>query len=95
MTLSLCAVDSQYEKEFRRMQAVTFVDSQNQPLATFNMDVPRVGDSVVLNGQPGTVQAVRFFLYPANNTARAVVLLVPAVSGEAMVQHYNSLAGEK
>lgn len=77
------------------MQLVTFVDAQSQPLATFNMDVPRVGDSVVLNEQAATVQAVRFFLYPANNTARAVVMLVPLASSDAMLRHYNSLAGER
>ncbi|MBA3912913.1 MAG: hypothetical protein H0X25_03435 [Acidobacteriales bacterium] len=74
------------------MQFVTFVNNQNQPVATFNMDVPRVGDSVVLNSQPGVVQAVRYFLYPQNNTARAVVLVVPQASPESLLEHYNALA---
>jgi hypothetical protein len=77
------------------MQAVTFVDAQLQPIATYNMDVPRVGDSVVLNGQAGNVQAVRFLLYP-NGAASAAVMLTPLMSaGDAMVQHYNSLAPGK
>ena len=76
------------------MQAVTFVDMQSQPLGTYNTDVPRVGDSVVLNGQPGSVQAVRFFLYP-NGTVHTAVMLMPSASADAMVQHYNSLAGSK
>ena len=73
------------------MQFVTFVDPQGQQLATYNMDVPRVGDSVMFNGQAGTVQAVRFFLYP-NGAARSMVVVVPLMSANAMVQHYESLA---
>lgn len=76
------------------MQLVTFVDAQSTPLATFNMDVPRVGDSVVLNSQAATVQAVRFFLYPQNNTARAVVMLMPLASADTLAEHYSSFAGD-
>jgi hypothetical protein len=77
------------------MQAVTFVDAQQQPIATYNMDVPRVGDSVLLNGQAGNVQAVRFLLYP-NGAVRVAVIVTPLMSaGDAMMQHYNSLAPEK
>lgn len=41
------------------------------------------------------MQAVRFFLYPDKNVARAVVMLVPLTSTEALAQHYTSLAGEQ
>jgi hypothetical protein len=77
------------------MQAVTFVNAQLQPIATYNMDVPSVGDSVVLNGQAGNVQAVRFLLYP-NGAVRVAVIVTPLMAaGDALVQHYNSLAPGK
>jgi hypothetical protein len=74
------------------MQSVTFMDNQGQQLGTFNMDVPRAGDSVMLSGQAGSVQAVRFFLYP-NGAARAAVMLTPLASTDAVSQqHYEALA---
>lgn len=77
------------------MQAVTFLDNAGQQLGTFNMDVPRVGDSVMLNGQAGSVQAVRFFLYPTG-VARAAVVLNPLASADAVSQqHYDALGGSK
>jgi hypothetical protein len=73
------------------MQSVTFLNSQLQKLGTYNMDVPRVGDSVLLNGQAGNVQAVRFALLPTG-TAVAGVILTPLAAADATAQqHYDAL----
>jgi hypothetical protein len=75
------------------MQSVTFLDSQLQKLGTYNMDVPRVGDSVLLNGQAGSVQAVRFFLYPTG-AASAMVIVTPLATADATTQQqYDAMAG--
>jgi hypothetical protein len=74
------------------MQVVTFVDTQNQPMGTISMDVPRVGESVAMNGQGFSVTAVRYFIYPGSNAVRAAVLLVPLASSASIQQHYDDLA---
>ena len=74
------------------MQTVTFVDTQNQPMGTISMDVPRMGELVALNGQGFSVTAVRYYIYPATNAVRAVVVLVPLASSASIQQHYDELS---
>jgi hypothetical protein len=45
------------------MQNVTSMNSQNQPVATASMDVPRTGGQVVLGSQIFTVSAGHYFVH--------------------------------
>jgi len=73
------------------MQNVVFVNSQNQPIASASMDVPRNGEQVVMGSQRFVVAAVRYFIYP-NNIVHPVVLLAPATSDALVSEHYEKLA---
>lgn len=72
------------------MQNVTFVNSQNQVIATASTDVPRSGEEVVIANQRSAVAAVRYFVYPGG-VVHAVVLLVPAASDAAITAHFQNI----
>jgi hypothetical protein len=72
------------------MQNVVFVDSNNQPIASYSMDAPRIGELVGINGQGFSVNSVRYYLY-ANGAVRVAVVLAPLPAPQALLQHYEDL----
>jgi len=65
-------------------------DSNNQPIASYSMDVPRVGELVAVNGQGFSVNSVRYYLY-AGGAVRVGVVLVPLAAPQALLKHYDEL----
>lgn len=74
------------------MENIVFVNSANQQIASASMDVPRVGEQVIVANQLYSVTGVRYFLYPGN-VIRTAVLLTQSAPNTAISELYSRLSG--